>query len=98
MEIEWRTVQVFLDNEDMSISEVAVDALNSSKVRCSCDKFQKMARCKHAKFVRDKMKRNGGVFNLVLPEDVADEEAMDALRDTELFRELILKYGKVEVL
>lgn len=77
---------------------MSVDALNSSKVKCSCDKFQKNARCKHSKHVREKMKSNGGIFNLVLPEEVDEQSAMDALRDTELFRDLILKYGKVEIL
>lgn len=98
MEIEWRTIQVFLDNEDLSISEVSVDALNSSKMKCNCPKFPKTGRCKHTKFVKERMQKTGGVFNLTIPEDVADEEAMDALTDTDLFRDLVLKYGKVEVL
>jgi hypothetical protein len=98
MEIEWRTIQFFVDNEDLSVSEVSVDAMNSKKVRCDCGKFSKMARCKHVKFVRERMQSNGGVFNLTIPNHVDDEEAIDALQDTELFRELILKYGKIEVL
>lgn len=97
MEIEWRTVQLFID-EECAVSEVSVDAMNSSKVKCSCIKFNKFARCKHVKFVKDKMESTGGVFNLVLPPTVDDEEAYDALQDTELFRELVLKYGKIEVI
>lgn len=98
MEIEWRTIQLFLDNEDFLVSEVSVDALNSQKIKCSCIKFLKNAKCKHAKFVREKMDKNGGIFNLTLPSNVDDEEAFDALSDTDLFRDLIIKYGKIEVL
>ncbi|CAB4137819.1 Zinc finger, SWIM-type [uncultured Caudovirales phage] len=98
MEIEWRTVQFFLDEEEFIIAEVSVDAMNSKKTRCSCLRFQKNARCKHAKFVQDKMAQSGGVFNLRIPAGVDDEAAMDALYDTELFRVLVLKYGKIEIL
>jgi hypothetical protein len=98
MEIEWRTVQFFLDEEEFIIAEVAVDAMNSKKTRCSCSKFQKMARCKHAKHVQEKISDSGGVFNLRIPAGVDDEAAMDALNDTDLFRELVLKYGKIEII
>jgi hypothetical protein len=98
MEIEWRTVQFFLDEEEFIIAEVAVDAMNSRKTRCSCLKFKKTARCKHAKFVQEKISDSGGVFNLRIPAGVDDEAAMDALNDTDLFRELVLKYGKIEIL
>ena len=97
MEIEWRTVQIFID-EEMAISEVSIDAMNSSKLRCNCPKFQNIAGCKHTKFVKDKMKATGGVFNLVLPAEIDDEEAQASLRDTESFRDLVIKYGKIEVL
>ena len=98
MDIEWRTVQFFLDEEEFIIAEVAVDAMNSEKTRCSCSRFQRTARCKHTKFVKDKMADSGGVFNLRIPAGVDDEAAMDALHDTELFRELVLKYGKIETI
>lgn len=98
MEIEWRTVQLFLNNDDFGISEVSVDALNARKIRCNCNKFSKMGRCKHVKFIREKMDKTGGVFNLTIPPEVPDEEAFDALGDTDLFRELVVKYGKIEVI
>ena len=97
MEIEWRTVQFFISEDDFPC-EVAVDALNPRKVKCTCSRFAKNARCKHTKWIKDKMASTGGVFNLVIPPDVPDEEAMEALEDTDLFRELVLKYGKPEVL
>jgi hypothetical protein len=98
MEIEWRTIQFILDEEDFIVAEVSVDAMNSKKTRCDCKKFSKNARCKHVKFVQERMAKNGGVFNLTLPSLVDDEEAVDALYDTDLFRELVLKYGKIEIL
>jgi hypothetical protein len=95
MQIEWRTIQFFLDKETYIASEVSVDAMNPKKVKCSCIKFSKFAKCKHVLFIKEKIKENGGVFNLSIPEEVSDETAHDALRDSDLFRELVLKYGKI---
>lgn len=98
MEIEWRTIQFFLDEEDFIVAEVSVDSMNSKKIKCDCKKFQKNARCKHVRRIQERLSKSGGVFNLALPPEVDDEEAMDALYDTELFRELVLKYGKIETI
>lgn len=98
MEIEWRTVQFFLDEEDFIVAEVSVDSMNSKKIKCDCKRFQRNARCKHTKHIQERLSKNGGVFNLTLPSEVGDEEAMDALYDTELFRELVIKYGKIETI
>jgi hypothetical protein len=98
VDIDWRTIQFFLDEEDFRIAEVSVDAQDSKKIKCDCSRFMRTARCKHTKFVQDKLSTSGGVFNLKLPSEVTDEEAVDALHDTELFRELVLRYGKIEIL
>ncbi len=98
MEIEWRTIQFYLNNDDFTVSEVSVDAMNPKKVKCTCSKFTKFARCRHTKAIKEKMEVTGGVFNLTIPPDVPDEEAMDALGDTDLFRELVLRYGKIETI
>jgi hypothetical protein len=98
VEIEWRTIQFFLDSEEFIISEVSVDAMNSKKMRCSCPKFGKFARCKHVKFMQERLEGTNGVFNLTIPPEVDDEEAYDAVHDTELFRQLVLKFGKIEVI
>ena len=97
MEIDWRTIQFFIDIED-GTAEVMVAALDPNKMRCTCPKFNRLAGCKHVKFMKAKLKATNGVFNLVIPPDVPDEEAMDAMGDMHLFRELVLKYGKPEVL
>jgi hypothetical protein len=120
MEIEWRTIQFFLDEEfewspadnesykanpdapdpksSGVISEVSVDAMNSQKMRCTCERFSKLGRCKHTKYLKEQLAKTEGVFNLSIPEDVEEEDALDALGDTDLFRDLVLRYGKVETL
>jgi hypothetical protein len=96
MEIDWRTVQMFIGDE--GISEVQIDAENSTKMRCSCKSFSKAARCKHTKFVRNQTESNDGNYAIQVPVDISDEEAFDAMSSADTFREFILKYGKVEVL
>lgn len=97
MEIEWRTVQMFLSEE--GVHEVSVDELNPLKVRCDCKFFVQHGRCNHARHVKDVMAKNHGNFTVKVPlDDLSDEELTDALADTELFRDLVIKYGKVEVI
>jgi hypothetical protein len=97
MEIDWRTVQFFISLED-GVSEVSIDALNPRKVRCSCRNFSRTARCKHTKFVKDKMDENDGHFSVHIPSDVSDEEGIAAIMKPDTFREFILKYGSPEVI
>jgi hypothetical protein len=96
MEIDWRTVQLFLD--DSGVSEVEIDSEDSSKVRCDCKAFFRSARCKHTRYVRAEMLRNDGNYAIKVPMDISDEEALDAMSSSTTFREFILKYGKVEVI
>jgi hypothetical protein len=96
MDIDWRTVQLFLGDD--GVCEVEVDSENSTKVRCSCKAFSKSARCKHSKFVRAKLLDNDGHYAIQIPVDISDEEAFIAMSSNESFREFILKYGKVEVI
>jgi len=96
MDIEWRTVQMFLSPD--GVFEVEIDAENSKKVRCTCPAFQRSARCQHAKYVKKYMAENEGHYSIHIPEDVEDEEAFAAMADPKLFREFVLKHGKVEVI
>lgn len=96
MDIEWRTLQLFLGDE--GISEVSVDASDIRKVRCNCKMFLKIARCKHANFVRTKLDTNKGAYDFKVPEDVDEDELSFASQDVEGFRNFIIKYGKIEVL
>jgi hypothetical protein len=96
MDISWRTVQFFLDDE--GVSEVEVDQENNSKVRCDCLQFNRAARCKHSKYVKEKIAENDGHYALEVPVDVDDEEALVAMVDATAFRTFVMKYGKVVVL
>jgi len=42
MDIQWRTIQLFL--EEYGIVEVELDQDNNQKVRCTCPPFSKAAR------------------------------------------------------
>ena len=96
MDIDWRTVQLFLGDE--GVSEVAIAAHDSRKVRCTCSSFFSSARCKHTKFVKQRMQENGGNYAISIPEDVDDEDAYDAMGDSDTFRQFVIKHGVVEVI
>ena len=96
MDIDWRTVQLFLGDE--GVSEVQIDSENSTKVRCSCNAFSKSARCKHARFVKNQIGNNDGHYSIHVPLDISDEYAFTAMSSADAFREFIIKYGKVEVI
>lgn len=95
-DIDWRTVQLFIGEE--GVSEVSLDVENSRRVRCTCSMFSTMARCKHVKYVKKKVADNNGNYSVYIPEDVEDEEAIEALSNAESFRQFVLDYGKIEVL
>ncbi len=96
MDISWRTVQFFLDNE--GVAEVEVDQESGAKVRCDCLQFSRAARCKHSKYVKEAMAGNEGHYALEIPVGVEDEEAIVAMTDAKAFRDFVMKYGKVVVL
>lgn len=96
MEIEWRTLQFFIGEE--GVSEVSADVMHPTKVKCSCDKFTKSAKCKHATFIKTRMESSGGNFVLRVPENVTEEEEDAALADTDSFRNFVIKYGTPEIL
>jgi hypothetical protein len=96
MDITWRTVQLFL--EDYGVAEVEVDQDNANKVRCTCPTFQKTAKCKHAKHIKQQMSQNDGHYSIYIPVNVDEHEAFQAMKSPELFREFVIKYGKVQVL
>jgi hypothetical protein len=112
MEIEWQTIQFFLTEdgkktstsdsflaEEMYACEVSVDAKNPKKARCTCNTFQKDARCKHVKWVKERMEEHEGIYTVrVRGEEVSDEETMDALESTDDFRTFVMRHGTVEIL
>ena len=97
MDIDWRTVQFFIDEEG-EVAEVQIDNYNHKKIRCTCGLFSKAARCKHTKFVKGRMEDNDGHYAIMVPVDVDEEIAIEAMSSSESFRKFILMYGKVELI
>ena len=96
MDISWRTVQFFLEKD--WVAETEIDSENPQKVRCNCPQFSKSARCKHAKWVRERTAENGGHYPLVIPADVGMHEVAAAVETYEGFRDFVLKHNKVRVI
>jgi hypothetical protein len=96
MSEEWRTVQMFLTKN--YVAEVEVNSLNNNQIRCTCAGFSKVRRCNHVKFVKTHMQSNDGHYTIHIPEEVDEDLAALAMTDSEMFRQFIIDYGKVEVL
>lgn len=96
MDIDWRTVQLFLSDD--GVAEVQVDSDNHAKVRCTCPSFQNSARCKHSRYVKNAMAANEGHYAILIPEEVSEEEALAAMDDSEAFRQFVIRHARVEVL
>lgn len=93
---DWRTVQLFLD--DNGVSEVEVDSSRPGIARCNCQKYKSRAKCGHVSFIKKIMDENGGHYTVHIPVEIEDEEAEAAMSNAKSFREFIIKYAKVEVL
>lgn len=97
MKSSWRTIQLFISSQAAGIFEVEVDT-ETKKTRCNCPVWRRTANCKHTNFVNTKMKSNQGHYAIRVPENVPEDLVEEAIDDPKAFRELILKYNKVEVL
>lgn len=97
MQLDWRTVKFFLD-EEFGVSEVSVCDSDSRKIKCTCPRFIKSAKCRHVSWVRTWMDEHDGVISIKIPESVDPDEHMEYFNDLERFREFVVKYGKVEYL
>jgi len=93
--VDWIITQLFLS--ESGIHEVYVNSKNH-KIRCDCDGYNVRGTCKHTKFVQTRMTINGGMY----PVEVSNKVSMDivaaASNDPAAFREIILKYGKIEAI
>lgn len=96
VESDWRTVQLFLTKD--SIAEVEVNSANSREVRCNCKSYQSFGRCNHVKYVKKHMQENNGHYTISIPQEIDEDLAEMAMGDSEMFRQFIIDYAKVEVL
>ena len=96
VESTWRTVQLFLTKD--YIAEVEVNSVDNRQVRCNCRGYVGVGRCNHVKYVKAHMKNNGGHYTVKIPTEIDDDLAEMAMQDSEMFRQFIIDYAKVEVL
>lgn len=92
---EWQITQLFLS--ETGVHEVYVN-LDSKKLKCNCDGFSSRSACKHTRFVSQRMKDNNGVYPVQVSNKASQSESNIASLDPTMFREFLLKYGKIEAL
>ena len=98
MKDKWRTVQIFLEPTNYNIYEVQISQESADNVRCNCRTFSGSKFCKHTKFVKDSMKKNGGHYAVQISNDISDKEVIAAMEDPESFRKFIINNAKIEVI
>lgn len=98
MSSEWRTVQLFLDEELFQVCEVLISSSNPRKISCTCKPYQTSSRCKHVKFVRTSMDGNDGQYKIEVSATVTSEDSVVAIDTAEEWRDFVVKHGKVIVL
>ena len=98
MESEWRTIQMFLDEETLGIYEVQINSINPKQIVCSCKAYVVSTRCKHVRYIKTSMDGNDGHYAIQIPASVADDVSVDAIATADDWREFVVKYAKVIVL
>ena len=92
--IEWMITQIFLS--DTGVHEVYVHH-SSHKLRCNCPGFKTRSYCKHTRFVQTRMEQNGGIYPVEISSKVDHDQSALASKDPEAFRDLLVNYGKIEI-
>lgn len=94
-DIYWMITQIFLS--DTGVHEVHVHQ-TSHKLRCNCSGYSTRNQCKHTRFVKDKMEKNGGTYPVEISNKVDRYKSELASEDPVAFRELLVNYGKIVAL
>lgn len=92
---EWQIAQLFLS--ETGVHEVDIN-LETRKLRCNCSGYSTRAMCKHSRFVQERMKTNGGVYPVEVSNKASTSDSTFASLDPKLFRDFLIKYGKIQVL
>ncbi len=96
---DYRLIQVFLSSKagtsGPGIFEVSGD--EDQNFTCTCPGYKVKRTCRHIRFVKDRIKVNGGTYPIPVNPDVPESEIKKALSSSEQFREFLLKHGKIEV-
>ncbi|CAB4122152.1 hypothetical protein UFOVP27_76 [uncultured Caudovirales phage] len=90
--VYWMVTQIFLS--ETGVHEVDVHH-SSHKLRCNCIGYSTRGSCKHTRFVKEKMNKNGGVYPVEISNKIDRETSIAASQDPDVFRELLVKYGKI---
>jgi len=93
--MSWMITQIFLS--ETGVHEVHVHH-SSHKLRCNCVGYQTRNTCKHTRFVKDRMNKNGGVYPVEISSKIDRERSLLASEDPVEFRELLVNYGKIVAL
>lgn len=91
----WQTTQLFLSGD--GVHEVSINVGNH-KLKCTCVGFDLRSACKHTRFVKQRMEENGGIYPTEVSTRASRIDTVVASQDPVLFRELLINYGKIEVL
>lgn len=91
----WQITQLFLS--ETGVHEVYVH-MDSKKLKCNCEGFIARSNCKHARFVADRIKSNHGTYPVEVSNKAPHSEGAMASLDPELFRDFLIKYGKIQVI
>lgn len=92
---DWQVLQIFLS--ETGVHEVELNA-DGKTLRCNCPGFGGRTHCKHMRFVRTRMNRNGGIYPCDLSTRASKLDAIAASQDPIAFRQLLIDYGKIEVI
>ena len=90
----WQTTQLFLSEN--GVHEVEIN-MSSHDLRCTCPGFGGRKACKHTRFVKQRMNENGGVYPTEISTRASKIDALMASQDPVAFRQLLINYGKIEV-
>jgi len=94
-----RLLQIFLsyqsDYPGPSIFEVSSD--QNKNLLCSCPGFKVKKTCKHVALIESRISKNNGVYQFEFSERITNDELRRAMKDEKSFRELVIRFGKIEV-
>jgi hypothetical protein len=99
MDSEWRTIQLFLDEDLSGVHEVRLKVtINSKKMSCSCQAYEANSRCKHIRYIKDAMNKNDGHYAIQIPYLAAEDDSVKAIKTADDWRRFVVKYAKIVVL
>lgn len=89
-------MQFFLDPDE--VVETQIDPNDPSHLRCMCQTFVEAEKCRHTRWIAARVVEQGGLYPIVVPEDLGAVAAYEAIADADTFRAFVLKYNKVRVI